>query len=100
MLELSELQTDKTMLGGEADFQETYSGLVTDVGTRTAQAQTAMEAQDKLLTQAQEARDSVAGVNLDEEAADMMKFQQSYQAASRVISTAQSMFDSLISVIR
>lgn len=100
MLELAELQTDKTMLGGEADFQETYSGLVTDVGTRTAQAETAMESQDKLLTQAQEARDAVAGVNLDEEAAEMMKFQQSYQAASQVITTAQSMFQSLISAIR
>ena len=100
MLELADLQTDKTMLGGEADFQETYSSLVTDVGTRTSQAETAMDAQDKLLTQAQEARDSVAGVNLDEEAANMMKFQQSYQAASKVISTAQSMFQSLLSVMR
>lgn len=100
MLELADLQTDKTMLGGEADFQETYSGLVTDVGTRTAQAETSMDAKDKLLTQAEEARDSVAGVNLDEEAANMMKFQQSYQAASQVISTSQSMFQSLISVMR
>ncbi|SFD92712.1 flagellar hook-associated protein 1 FlgK [Thiohalospira halophila DSM 15071] len=100
MLQLANLQTDKTMLDGEADFQETYSSLVTDVGTRTAQAETGMDAKDKLLTQAREARESVSGVNLDEEAAEMMKFQQSYQAASRVISASQSMFDSLISIIR
>lgn len=100
MKKLSDLQTDKTMQGGEADFQESYSGLVTDVGTRTSQAETSREAKDKLLTQAEEARDSVAGVNLDEEAANMMKFQQSYQASSRVVAASQSMFDSLISIIR
>ena len=49
-----------------------------------------------LLQQAQNQRDSASGVNLDEEAARLLQFQQSYQAAARILQTAQSVFDSLM----
>ncbi len=100
MLELAGLQTRKTMLNEGADFQETYAGVVTHVGTQTHQADIARDAQQALLRQAREARQDVSGVNLDEEAADMMKFQQSYQASAQVISAAQSMFQELIGAVR
>ena len=50
--------------------------------------------------QAQAARDSVSGVNLDEEAANMLRLQQAYQAAAQIISTADSMFQTLLGAVR
>ena len=52
-----------------------------------------------MLTHATEARDSVSGVNLDEEAARLIQLQQAYQAAARLISTSQSLFASLIDAV-
>lgn len=98
-LGLAGLQTQKTMLGGNADFQEAYGQLVADVGTRTHQAELNSEAQTVLLNQAIEARESVSGVNLDEEAADLLRFQQAYQAAAQVITTANSLFQTLIEAV-
>jgi flagellar hook-associated protein 1 FlgK len=69
------------------------------VGTRTHQAELNSEAQTVLLNQAIEARESVSGVNLDEEAADLLRFQQAYQAAAQVITTANSLFQTLIEAV-
>jgi flagellar hook-associated protein 1 FlgK len=53
-----------------------------------------------LLSQATQARENLVGVNLDEEAANLIKFQNSYQAAAQAISVANSLFDTLIGVVR
>lgn len=86
--------------GPSASYGEAYSRLVTDVGSRARTAQVNRDAQASLRDQAVAARDSVAGVNLDEEAANMLRFQQAYQAAAQVIATANLMFDELIGVLR
>jgi flagellar hook-associated protein 1 FlgK len=52
------------------------------------------------LQQVTEARDAVSGVNLDEEAADLVRFQQAYQAAAQVISSSNSLFDALLNAVR
>ncbi len=100
MLTLAELQTKNSMLGGTASFLDAYAGIITDVGTKTHQADIANQAQQTLLRQAVNAREAVSGVNLDEEAANIMRFQQAYQASAQVINTAQSMFDSLLGAVR
>ncbi len=100
MLALAELQTTNSMLGGTASFLDAYAGIITDIGTKTHQADIANQAQQTLLRQAVNARESISGVNLDEEAANMMRFQQAYQASAQVISTAQSMFDALLGAVR
>ncbi len=100
MLSLSGLQTRNSMLGGTASFLDAYAGIITDIGTKTHQADIANQAQQGLLRQAQSAREAVSGVNLDEEAANIMRFQQAYQASAQVISTAQSMFDALLGAVR
>lgn len=56
--------------------------------------------QAKFLEQAREARDSVSGVNLDEEAVNLARFQQAYQASAQVIATADSLFQTLLSAIQ
>lgn len=100
MLELSGLQSEKLMLGGTATYNDSYSSVITKVGTRTHQADIAKRAQETLLRQSQNAREAVSGVNLDEEAADLLRYQQAYQAAAQVISSADEMFDVLIAAAR
>ncbi len=98
-LRLAGLQTANTMEGGAASFQGAYGQLVGQLGTQTRSAQVTAEAQAALLTQAQESRDAVSGVNLDEEAANLLRFQQAYQAVAQVISTAETTFQTLLSAI-
>ncbi|MGB5494769.1 MAG: flagellar hook-associated protein FlgK [Sedimenticolaceae bacterium] len=97
---LADLQTANLMLGGTASFATTYGALVADVGTKTQQASSNAGVQERLLAQAQAAKDEVSGVNLDEEAADLVRFQQAYQAAAQVINVANSLFDTLLGAVR
>lgn len=76
------------------------SALVSTVGGQAAQAGVQLEAQQTLSSQLQAERDSMSGVNLDEEAADLMRYQQAYQAAAQIVSTANTLFDSLLAAIR
>jgi flagellar hook-associated protein 1 FlgK len=99
-LELAALQRAKVMLGNTATLQGAYGQVVSDVGARTRQAQLNSDAQAGLLRQAQEAHSAVSGVNLDEEAAMLMHFQQAYQAAAQVIAVAGTLFDTLIAAVR
>jgi flagellar hook-associated protein 1 FlgK len=99
-LELAALQRAKVMLGNTATLQGAYGQIVSDVGARTRHAQLNAQAQAGLLRQAQEAHSAVSGVNLDEEAAKLMHFQQAYQAAAQVIAVAGTLFDTLIAAVR
>jgi flagellar hook-associated protein 1 FlgK len=72
---------------------------VSDVATRTRQAEVSQETQQALLQQTKQRFDSVSGVNLDEEAANLIKYQQSYQAASQIIVVSNTIFDSLINAV-
>ena len=102
-LELAALQTKQTLIdngsGATTDFQSAYGQLVSMVGTRTHQADVAGTAQKSMLEQATARRESVSGVNLDEEAADLMRYQQAYQATAQVLSTARSLFNSLLDAL-
>ncbi|PKM10844.1 MAG: flagellar hook-associated protein FlgK [Gammaproteobacteria bacterium HGW-Gammaproteobacteria-3] len=99
-LQLAELENKLSLLGGNASFKDAYGQIVSGVGTLTRSANLSALAQQTLLTQAQAARENLAGVNLDEEAANLIKFQQSYQAAAQAISIASSLFDTLLGAVR
>ncbi len=96
---LAGLTAQKILQNGTASYQETYSQLVSTVGVNTNQAQIARTAQENVLEQAVAARNAVSGVNLDEEAANLVRFQQAYQAAAQVISITRSIFDSLLAAV-
>ncbi|CCQ09765.1 Flagellar hook-associated protein FlgK [Pseudoalteromonas luteoviolacea B = ATCC 29581] len=81
-------------------FNEAYSKIVTDVGVTTSQAKTNGAAFAALAQQSEAWYESMSGVNLDEEAANLLRFQQSYSAAAQVISAARTVFDSLLSAAR
>jgi flagellar hook-associated protein 1 FlgK len=97
---LAGLATDKVMYGGSTSITNTYNGLVADVGTGTKQAEINSLAQKRILDQTLATRESISGVNLDEEAANLVKYQQAYQAAAQVISTANTLFDTLLNAVR
>lgn len=73
-----------------------YGDLVERVGTLTAQTRMDSEATGAILKQATDNRDSLSAVNLDEEAANLIKFEQYYQASAQIIQVARSLFDTLI----
>jgi flagellar hook-associated protein 1 FlgK len=98
-LDMANLQSDKTMSGGTLSFAESYNKIVSTVATKTMQADVGQQTQAGLLNQVQLRYDSVSGVNLDEEAANLIKFQQSYQAASQIISVSNTVFNALINAV-
>lgn len=97
---LADLQTDLSMFGGTASFQDVYGQIVADVGRRTQSADANAVAQRGLLEQTVASKDSLSGVNLDEEAANLLRFQQAYQAASQVVLTSRAIFDTLLGAFR
>jgi flagellar hook-associated protein 1 FlgK len=76
-----------------------YSALVSSVGSRGQEADATAQATQAVLSRAQQTEQSVSGVSLDEQAADLVNYQQAYQAAARVIATAQTLFQSLLSAV-
>ena len=93
------LQTSQTV-GGTATLQEGYGALVSQIGTVSRQTSISSQTQQALFDQAVQARDSVSGVNLDEEAVDLIRYQQAYQAAAQVISTSNVLFDTFLAAVR
>lgn len=78
----------------------TFATMIGEIGIRSESATSHAKQSEAWLNSAIEARDNVSGVNLDEEAARLIQYQQAYQAAARVITTAQTMFDSLLTLGR
>ncbi|MEN8166068.1 MAG: flagellar hook-associated protein FlgK [Pseudomonadota bacterium] len=99
-LSLADLQGLDHLLGGNATFGETYSQMVADIGAKTHHAEVNLAAQEGLLERSKAALSEVAGVNLDEEAAKLIQFQQAYQASAQMISVANTLFDTLLSAVR
>ncbi len=99
-LNLAALQTAGVFDGGVVSYQEDYGTLVGFVGSQTLAANLERDAQQSLLFQAVDRKSSKVSVNLDEEAADLVRFQQAYEATARLISTAQTLFDTLLDSVR
>jgi flagellar hook-associated protein 1 len=99
-LAMGSMQNAKTMLNGSASYGYAYSQLVSDVGTQSRDAEIGMTAQQGLYDQAVASQQSLSGVNLDEEAANLIRYQQAYQAAARAMNIAKSLFDEVLSIAR
>lgn len=96
-LRLVELEQQKTVDGGRNSFSNAYGKVVEQVGTKTAASQINRDAAEKILTQSTSLRDSISGVNLEEEAANLIRFEQLYNANAQAISVARDLFDRLLS---
>ena len=86
--------------GGQRSLVQQSDTLLARVGGATAAAQTALESQTALLRSSEASLESVRGVNLEEEAANMLRYQQAFQANARVIQTANTTFQSLLAAFR
>jgi len=95
---LGALQNKKTMGNGTTTFNDAYGQLVSAVGNKARQVQIAHTAQTSLTTQIRAVQQSVSGVNQDEETANLLMFQQMYQANAKVIQTASTMFDAVLGI--
>jgi flagellar hook-associated protein 1 len=100
LLQLAELAQTATMEDGTATYGEAYGALVGNVGSVTRQYQVSSTALKTLFDNAVSSQQAVSGVNLDEEAADLLKFQQAYQAAAQVIAIGNSVFGDLLNAVR
>jgi flagellar hook-associated protein 1 len=99
-LAIAELEAVGLFAGGSTSIGDAIGGLTGKIAVYTRSVEVNMEAQQNLKTLAEERQQSVAGVNLDEEAANLIKYQQAYSAAAQAISTANELFQSLIGALR
>lgn len=97
-LMLGALQGKALVAGGTATLSETYAQLVSSVGNRTMQAQVAQTTQTSLAGQIRASQQAISGVNQDEETANLLMFQQMYQANAKVIQTASTVFDAILAL--
>jgi flagellar hook-associated protein FlgK len=98
ILRLASLEASRDLLSGGFTIAESWHGHINEIGNLGNQARIAKEALTIVHEQAVEARDRVSGVSLDEEAADLIRFQQAYQASARIIQTANNLFEAVLQV--
>lgn len=105
-LELAALQEEGLVrqssgaFGNLVSFNESFASIVSNIGSKAANARFDLDAAQIMKTQSGEWFESSSGVSLDEEAANMIQFQQSYAAAARILSTAQELFNTILQVSR
>jgi len=98
-LALAALQS-ANLMGGTSTYGGAYGQLVAYVGATTGEAMVEAAAQDAMLVRAENAQQEVSGVNLDEEAANMLRYQQAYQASAKIMTIASTMFDTILAIGR
>ncbi|MDT8363601.1 MAG: flagellar hook-associated protein FlgK [Nitrosomonas sp.] len=95
---LAGLQTKNTLLNDTASLQSGYARLVSQIGNKTRELEVMNTAQANLLAQTDQSLQSLSGVNLEEEAANLLRYQQAFQASSKVIEVSNSLFDTLLRI--
>jgi len=96
LLNIIDLQSNKDIFSGRGDFTEVYTDIIGNLGNSVVQSAVSRDAQQIIVDQAQSKRDETSAVSLDEEAANLLRFQQAYQASAQVISTANKLFDTIL----
>jgi flagellar hook-associated protein 1 FlgK len=97
---LGDVQSSGILDGGTVSIIENYGQLVSGVGSATRQVQSSLDAQSVVLGNVESEQLSRSGVNLDEEAANLIRFQQAYQAAAQVVAVVSTLFDTLLNATR
>ncbi len=97
---LADIQTRGILDGGTIGVGENYGRLIADVGGTSSQIQASLSAQDVIVQNLEDTLAAKSGVNLDEEAAKLIRFQQAYQAVAQVVAITSTLFDTLIGAVR
>ncbi|MBV1915497.1 MAG: flagellar hook-associated protein FlgK [Pseudomonadales bacterium] len=96
---ISALNSKPILENSTITFEGSYQHLIAAVGVKTSIADINREASQVIMIQSENARESISGVNLDEEAAKLIEYEQMYQASARVISVARSLFETLMNAV-
>lgn len=95
-LAVASIRNNRVMIGSMTTFDDYFADTVTNIGLKGQQAERALETQTAIMTELRNMRDSISGVNIDEELSDIIKFQHGYNAAARFIATYNDMLDTVI----
>jgi flagellar hook-associated protein 1 FlgK len=93
-------QTDLVMNNGLSTYQDTLGGLISTVGNKSAELKATSAYADQWQQSSSIAMENYSGINLEEEAANLLRYQQAYQASGTVLQMARQMFDSILSIMR
>ena len=93
-------QTNLTMGNSTSTYQDTLGGLISTVGNKSAELKATSAYADQWQQSSSAAMDNYSGVNLEEEAANLLRYQQAYQASGKVLMMARQMFDSVLEIMR
>ena len=96
---IANLQEAQTMNGGTATFSAYYDSMVSDSGIAVQQATSYYDHQSQMVLQVENYRESISGVSIDEETVNLIKYQNAYQAAAKLINTADEMMETILSMI-
>ncbi len=99
-LKLAQIKGTNTMSGGTTTFNSYYSSMVSTIGLDVQSSKNTVSQDDAFLKQLNALRESSSGVSLDEELANLIKYQRSYQASAKLISTASDMLDIALNMVR
>lgn len=99
-VEISRVRNTAVMVGNTRTFDEFFAEAVTGIALKGEQAARALETQVAIMKELRDLRDSISGVNIDEELADIIKFQHGYNAAAKFISTVNEMLDTVINRVK
>jgi len=95
-LAIAQLRTRPVMLGASGSFDEYFASAVTDIGLKGETAELALTTQNQVMKDLKDLRESLSGVNIDEELANMIKYQHGYSAAARFVTETDRMLDTII----
>lgn len=95
-VEMAAIRNTKIMIGSQRTFDDYFADTITNVGLKGEQAQNQLATQNKIMSDLRDLRDSISGVNIDEELADIIKFQHGYNVAAKFISVQDELLDTLI----
>ena len=99
-LAIASLRNKPLMIGKFTSFDNYFSSVVAEIGLKGEQAETAFETQNLVMKELEDLRQSISGVNIDEELAQMIKFQHGYSAAARFISQMNDMLDTIVNRLK
>lgn len=95
-VEMAAIRNTKIMIGSQRTFDDYFADTITNVGLKGEQAQNQLATQNKIMGDLRDLLDSISGVNIDEELADIIKFQHGYNVAAKFISVQDELLDTLI----
>lgn len=95
-VEMAAIRNTKIMIGSERTFDDYFADTVTNVGLKGEQAENQFTSYTKIMNDLRDLRDSISGVNIDEELADIIKFQHGYNVAAKFVSVQDELLNTLI----